>query len=63
MKRKDEPEMLEEYDLSGGVRGKYHEHYMQGTNIVVLDADVAKLYPSSKAVNDALRELAAKASG
>ncbi len=62
MKKQTEPEMLPEYDLSRGVRGKYHEHYMECTNIVVLDPDVAKLYPNSKAVNDALRELA-KASG
>jgi hypothetical protein len=51
-------EMREEYDFSGGVRGKYAAHYAEGTRAVVLDADVAKVFPDAKAVNDALRALA-----
>ena len=51
-------QMLEEYDFSKGVRGKYAKRYAKGTNVVVLDPDVAKVFPSSEAVNDALRTLA-----
>jgi hypothetical protein len=50
--------MRKEYDFSGGVRGKYARRYVEGTNIVVLDPDLAKLFPDSKSVNDALRVLA-----
>jgi hypothetical protein len=53
-------EMLPEYDLGGGVRGKYVERYRQGTNVVLLDPDVAEKFPTSKAVNEALRRLAAQ---
>ncbi len=48
----------EGYDFSKGVRGKYARLYAKGTNVVVLDPDVAKVFPSSEAVNDALRALA-----
>jgi hypothetical protein len=51
-------EMRPEYDFSGGVRGKYAERYAQGTNIVVLEPDVAEVFPDSAAVNRALRALA-----
>ena len=51
-------EMLDEYDFSGGIRGKYAERFAQGTNIVVLDADVAKAFPNEKSVNRALRAYA-----
>ena len=48
-----------EYDLrkllKGGVRGKYAERYRAGTNLVLLDPDVAKAFPNEAAVNDALR--------
>jgi hypothetical protein len=50
--------MLPEYDLDGGVRGKYVERYRQGTNVVLLDPDVAEKFPTSESVNDALRRLA-----
>jgi hypothetical protein len=50
-------EMREEYDFSGGVRGKYAARYAEGTNIVRLDPDVAKVFPDSAAVNSALRAL------
>ena len=47
-----------EYDFSKGVRGKHAARYATGTNVVLLDADVAEVFPTSTAVNDALRELA-----
>jgi hypothetical protein len=49
-----------EYDLSklkGGVRGKYYHRFTEGTNLVLLDPDVADAFPDAKAVNDALRIL------
>ncbi len=53
-----DPEMLEEYDFSGGVRGKYVGRFAQGANVVVLDPDVAEVFPDSESVNKALRALA-----
>jgi hypothetical protein len=53
-----EPEMRAEYDFSRGVRGKYARRYARGTNVVVLEADVAKAFPNAGAVNDSLRALA-----
>jgi hypothetical protein len=53
-------ELRAEYDLSklsGRVRGKYIERYKAGTNLVLLDEDVADSFPTSKKVNDALRAL------
>ncbi len=47
-----------EYDFSRGARGKYARRYAQGTNVVVLDPDVAKVFPSAEAVNRSLRALA-----
>jgi hypothetical protein len=57
MKKNSDPDMLDEYDFTGGVRGKYAERYAQGTNIVVLDPDVAEVFPNSESVNQALRAL------
>ena len=52
-------ELRPEYDLKellkGGVRGKYAERYRAGTNLVLLEPDVAKAFPTEKAVNEALR--------
>ena len=42
--------------IKGGERGKYAERYKKGTNIVLLDPDVAKEFPDAAAVNDALRK-------
>ncbi|MPY89349.1 MAG: hypothetical protein GEU99_15660 [Luteitalea sp.] len=50
-------DMRPEYDFSSGVRGKHHEAYKAGTNVVFLDADVAKVFTDSAAVNRALRLL------
>jgi hypothetical protein len=49
-------EMRPEYDLRGGVRGKFFAEYQKGTNIVLLDPDVAKEFRDSAAVNRALRQ-------
>jgi hypothetical protein len=48
-------DMRPEYDLRGGVRGKYYERYQQGTNIVLLEPDMAKVFRDSATVNKALR--------
>lgn len=56
----DDDDLRPEYDFSqmkGGVRGKYVERYREGTNVVLLDADIAAAFPDAKAVNDALRSL------
>jgi hypothetical protein len=50
-------EMRPEYDLRGGVRGKYFAEYQKGTNLVLLAPDVAKSFPDSEAVNQALRKV------
>jgi hypothetical protein len=46
-----------EYDFPKGVRGKYARRYAQGTNVVVLEPDVAKVFSNSKAVNASLRKI------
>ena len=50
-------EMRPEYDFSKGVRGKYVQRFREGTNVVVLDPDVAAEFKDSAAVNNALRQL------
>ena len=53
-----DPDMLEEYDFSNGVRGKYAGRFAQGSNVVVvLDPDVAQVFTDSESVNQALRAL------
>ncbi len=55
-----EDELRPEYDFSkmaGGVRGKYVEKYRVGTNLVLLDPDIAKAFPTDASVNEALRLL------
>jgi len=49
--------MRSEYDFSKGVRGKYAQRYAEGTNVVLLEPDVAKEFPDAAAVNEALRRL------
>ena len=56
----EEDELRPEYDLSqlqGRVRGKYVERYRAGTNLVLLEPDVAAAFPDAKAVNETLRLL------
>lgn len=57
---KAEPEMRDEYDFSSGVRGKYAARFAEGSNVVVLDPDVAAEFKTPQAVNDALRAQIAK---
>jgi len=45
------------YDFRGGVRGKFASKYRAGTNVVVLEPDVAAAFPNAAAVNRALRTL------
>ena len=56
-KTRREPEMMQEYDFSGGVRGKYADRFAAGSNMVLLAPDVAAVFPDSEAVNNALRTL------
>jgi hypothetical protein len=59
MSQEDEQDtMREEYDFAGGVRGKHSQAYRQGTNLVRLDPDVAKVFKDAATVNSALRMLA-----
>ncbi|MBA3071626.1 MAG: hypothetical protein FP829_05645 [Nitrospirae bacterium] len=59
MKRaQKDPDMLEEYDFSKGIRGKYAKRYAEGTNVVVIEPDIAKFFPDHNSVNQALRSLA-----
>lgn len=58
-KMRNDPDMLEEYDFRGGVRGKYAKRYAEGTNVVVIDPDVTEYFPDHDAVNDSLRGLVA----
>lgn len=46
-------DMLDEYDFSNGVRGKYVECFAKGCNVIVLDPDVAQIFPGSEPVNQA----------
>ena len=50
-----DPDMRAEYDFSEGARGKYADRFAEGSNVVVLDPDVAAEFKTRKAVNDALR--------
>jgi hypothetical protein len=57
---RDPEEILPEYDaelLRHGVRGKYVQRFREGTNIVVLEPDIAAAFPDSQSVNTALRAL------
>jgi hypothetical protein len=54
---RDLDEMLPEYDFSQGVRNKYAERYRAGTNLVLLEPDVARRFTDSESVNRALRSL------
>jgi len=52
----DNNSMRPEYGFSQGVRGKYFDRYWHGRTIVQLDEDVAKDFPNSESVNEALRK-------
>lgn len=56
--RKSANDMRREYNfasMKGGVRGKYVKRYREGTNLVLLDPELAEAFPTDAAVNDALR--------
>jgi len=57
-KMQKDPEMLEEYDFSKGVQGKYAKKFEEGANVVVIEPDVAQFFPDHDSVNQALRSLA-----
>ncbi len=60
MKKTNHDELRPEYDLAamkGMVKGKYAKEYAKGTNLVLLEKDVADFFPDAKSVNDALRSL------
>ncbi len=51
-------DMRPEYDfasMKGGVRGKYYGPYRKGTNVVLIEPDVAAAFPTEDSVNEALR--------
>jgi hypothetical protein len=54
---KQDDSLRDHYDFAEGVRGKYAERYATGTNVVLLEPELAKLFPDSEAVNRALRKL------
>jgi hypothetical protein len=53
----EDDDILPEYDFSHGVRGKHHEAYQTGTNVVFLEPDLAKVFKDSESVNRVLRLL------
>jgi hypothetical protein len=60
LKNELDDDLRPEYDfanMAGGVRGKYVERYRAGTNIVLLEPDVAAAFPNAESVNAALRML------
>lgn len=63
--RKRPDDLRREYDFSTlgrGVRGKYYRRATSGTNLVLIDPDLARSFPTDRAVNDALRLLVEVAS-
>ena len=56
-RKKKAADIQPEYDFTGGMRGKYAKRYAGGTNVVLLEPDVARAFRTAKAVNRALREL------
>lgn len=56
-KTNNEDEMLDEYDFTGGVRGKYVDRAANKKNVIVLEPDVAEVFTDSESVNQALRGL------
>jgi hypothetical protein len=55
--RKKKENMKKEYNFSKGVRGKYYKKYLASTNLVRLDSEVKQAFPTSQAVNKALKTL------
>lgn len=57
VKESKDTDLLPEYDFKGGTRGRHAAKYAEGTNVVMLEPDVAQSFPDSAAVNKALRLL------
>ncbi|MBI5057433.1 MAG: hypothetical protein HZB61_12535 [Nitrospirae bacterium] len=64
MKKKSEPKLDDDlraeydfYKMKGGVRGKYAKQFHAGTNLILLEPEIAKVFPNDEAVNEALRQL------
>ena len=55
--KKHKDDMLDEYDFSKGIRGKYAKEYAEGSNVVVIEPEVSKEFPDAKSVNAALKHL------
>jgi hypothetical protein len=53
----EDEDMLPEYDFTHGVRGKHHEAYQAGTNVIFLEPDLARVFNDSDSVNRVLRLL------
>lgn len=62
-RRRAEDGLRPEYDFSAGVRGKYAARLPRGTNVVALDPDVARVFKTTEAVNNALRSQMGKGTG
>ena len=56
-RKSEERPMKSNYDFSQAIRGKYTRRYAQGANVVILEPDVAKVFPTSKAANSSLRKI------
>ena len=48
---RNDPDKLEEYDFSKGIRGKYAKIYAEGTNLVLIDPDIAEFFPDHESIN------------
>jgi hypothetical protein len=58
--RRSQNDMRPEYDfasMKGGIRDRYVKQYRAGTNLILLDPELAEAFPTDSAVNDALRAL------
>jgi hypothetical protein len=49
--------MRDEYDFSKGIRGKYAKRFAEGKNLILLEPEVARYFPTAQAVNRALQSL------
>lgn len=56
-RKSEERSMKSDYDFSQAIRGKYARRYAKGANVVILEPDVAKVFPTSKVVNSSLRKI------
>jgi hypothetical protein len=63
MSNEDTDDLRPEYPpelIRSGVRGKYARQFREGSNVVLIDPDLARAFPNAKAVNDALRQFLAE---